>query len=89
MRTLLLIVGCVMAVLNASAAFSQEPQSPPLPLKRQMVACMNKSMSANRTLSYNDAQKDCKDRVLVKGQNGIGKRALAANAADAPSLKNP
>jgi hypothetical protein len=78
-----------MAMLNASAAFSQEPQTPPLSLKRQMVACMNKSMSANRTLSYNDAQKDCKDRVLANGQNGIGKRALAANAADAPALKNP
>jgi hypothetical protein len=89
MRTLLLTVGCVMAMLCAPAAFSQEPQSPPLSLKRQIVACMNKSMSANRTLSYNDAQKDCKDRVLASGQNGIGKRALAANAADAPALKNP
>jgi hypothetical protein len=89
MRTLLLTVGCVMAVLNASAAFSQEPPSPPLSLKRQMVACMTKSMSANRTLSYNDAQKDCKDRVLAAAQSGIGKRALAANAADAPALKNP
>jgi hypothetical protein len=89
MRTLLLIVGCAMAMLNASAAFSQEPQTPPLSLKRQMAACMNKSMSANRTLSYNDAQKDCKDRVLANGQNGMGKRALAANAADAPALKNP
>jgi hypothetical protein len=89
MRTLLLTVGCATAMLNASAAFSQEPQTPPLSLKRQMVACMNKSMSANRTLSYNDAQKDCKDRVLANGQNGMGKRALAANAADAPALKNP
>jgi hypothetical protein len=89
MRTLLLTVGCAMAMLNASAAFSQEPQTPPLSLKRQMVACMNKSMSANRTLSYNDAQKDCKDRALAAGQNTIGKRALAANAADAPALKNP
>jgi hypothetical protein len=89
MRTSVLIVGCVMAMLNASAAFPQEPQSPPLSLKHQMAACMNKSMSANRTLSYNDAQKDCKDRVLTSGQTGIGKRALAANAADAPALKNP
>jgi hypothetical protein len=89
MRTALLILGCSMSMLNASAAFSQEPQSPPLPLKRQMVACMNKSMSANRTLSYNEAQKDCKERVLAAGQNAIGKRALAANAADAPALKNP
>jgi hypothetical protein len=87
MRTSLLTAGCLMAMLNASAAFCQEPQSPPLSLKRQMVACMTKSMSANRTLSYNDAQKDCKDRVSA--QNGIGKRALAANAADAPALKNP
>jgi hypothetical protein len=88
MRTLLLIVGCVMATLNTSAAFSQEAQSPPPSLKRQIAACMNKSMSANRTLSYNDAQKDCKERVLAAGPNAIGKRALADNAADAPALKN-
>jgi hypothetical protein len=89
MRTLLLTLGCVMAMVNGSAAFSEEPQSPPLSPKRQMVACMTKSMSANRTLSYNDAQKDCKERVLASGQSGIGKRALAANAADAPAIKNP
>jgi hypothetical protein len=89
MRMLFLIVGGVMAMVNAPAAFSQEPQNPPLSHKRQMAACMTKSMSANRTLSYNDAQKDCKEHVLAIGQNGIGKRALAANAADAPALKNP
>ncbi len=77
-----------MAMLNAAAALSQEPQSPPVPIRRQIAACMTKSMSANRTLSYNDAQKDCKDRVLANSQT-IGKRALAANESDAPALKNP
>jgi hypothetical protein len=89
MRTVFLIVGCLTAMLNASAAFSQEAQTPPPSLKRQMVVCMTKSMSANRTLSYNDAQKDCKDRILAAGQTAIGRRALAANAADAPVLKTP
>jgi hypothetical protein len=89
MRTLLLGSSCLILVLNASAVLAQELQSPPVSLKRQMVACMTKSMSSNRTLSYNDAQKDCKDRIFANGQTGIGKRALAANAADTPTLKNP
>jgi hypothetical protein len=27
--------------------------------KRQMIGCMNKRMSASRTVSYNDAKKAC------------------------------
>ena len=89
MRILLATMGLTAALLQASPAFSQEAESPPLSLKRQMVICMNKSMAADRTLSYNAAQKDCKDRMLSQTQRSIGKRTLAANAADAPVLKNP
>ena len=89
MRILLPTLGLTLAMLQAPAAFCQEPESPPISLKRQMVMCMNKSMAADRTLSYNAAQKDCKDRLLTQTQHAIGKRALAANAADAPVLKNP
>jgi hypothetical protein len=89
MRILVATMGLTVAMLQASPAICQEPQSPPLPLKRQMVICMNKSMAADRTLSFNAAQKDCKDRLLTQNASGIGKRTLAANATDSPALKNP
>lgn len=78
-----------MALLQASPALCQEPENPPPSLKRQMVLCMNKSMAADKSLSYNAAQKDCKARLVTQTQRDFGKRALAANAADAPPLKNP
>jgi hypothetical protein len=58
-------------------------------VKRQMVLCMNKSMSANKTLSYNDAERDCKQNVLARNPIATAKRSLTANAADTPTLKNP
>ena len=40
-------------------ALSRDAQSQSVPNKRQMVGCMTKRMSANRTVSYNDAKKAC------------------------------
>lgn len=44
----------------------------------QIVACMKKRMASNRLVSYNQAAKDCKERVL----NGAG-RETPLVAADA------
>jgi hypothetical protein len=88
MRILLATMGLAVAMLLASPAFCQEPDTQ-ISLKRQMVICMNKIMAADKTLSYNAAQKDCKERLLTQSQQVNGKRTLAANAADAPVLKNP
>ena len=32
-------------------------------MKRQMAECMTKRMTANKTLSYNDARKGCMERL--------------------------
>jgi hypothetical protein len=89
MRKVLLMIGMV-AALHATVALADDPDAAPVSAKRQMVICMNKSMSANKTLSYNDAQRACKERLSALSQSGgIGKHALAANASDAPALKTP
>jgi hypothetical protein len=91
MRIAVLIVGLAASTFTLSIASADELDAAPVSAKRQMVICMNKGMSANKTLSYNDAQRDCKEKLLAHVQtgNGTGKRQLTANAADAPALKSP
>jgi hypothetical protein len=54
-------------------SFASDPAATPLTVKRQMVDCMTKRMTANRTLSYNSATQLCKDALQVQ------KAALASN----------
>jgi hypothetical protein len=35
--------------------------------RRQLIACMNKRMSASRSISYNEASKVCKDQLKADG----------------------
>jgi hypothetical protein len=83
------LAGLAISMLSASWAIADEPAAVAVSIKRQMVVCMNKNMAADRTLSYNEAQKDCKDRLVARGQPPIGKQALASNAADSAAHKTP
>jgi hypothetical protein len=49
-------------ILGAQTAGAQ-PESPAVIAKHQLVECMTKRMSANRTLSYNDAMRACRERL--------------------------
>jgi hypothetical protein len=49
-------------ILGAQTAGAQ-PESPAAIAKHQLVECMTKRMSVNRTLSYNDAMRACKERL--------------------------
>jgi hypothetical protein len=57
-----LAIGLCSALLGANA-----PAAPPVSqaaiVKRQMYECMARRMGANKTLSYNDALRTCKERV--------------------------
>jgi len=73
-----------------AAAIAEESQAQALSIHRQIVVCMTKSMTANRTLSYNDAERICKESVTARNQPAVtAKRALTADAAVAPALKTP
>jgi hypothetical protein len=50
-------------ILLGSQAASAQPQSAAVIAKRQLSECMTRRMSADKTLSYNDALRVCKERL--------------------------
>jgi hypothetical protein len=55
-------IACSSLILGAQVVGAQ-PESPAIIAKHQLSECMSKQMSANRSLSYNDAMRACKQRL--------------------------
>jgi hypothetical protein len=51
------------AVLAAVQPSSAQPESPAVIAKQQLTQCMTKRMAADRTVSYNEALRTCKERL--------------------------
>jgi hypothetical protein len=51
------------SLLLCAQMVGAQPERPAVIAKHQLSECMTKRMSANRTLSYNDALRACKERV--------------------------
>jgi hypothetical protein len=68
--TLILATAGAVVAASSSPAFAADWNGQPLAVKRQMVSqvisCMKKRMAADRTISYNQAAKIC--RETVEGQ---------------------
>jgi hypothetical protein len=60
--TLFALVGAVGMTFQAMAVDPNRPVSP----RRQLAVCMNKQMSASRTISYNQATAVCKAQLKPK-----------------------
>jgi len=78
MTRLLKALACCGLIL-APPIVSAEPESPAVIAKRQLHECMSKRMSANRSLSYNDAMRACKERLQPP------KDLASINPAEAPT----
>jgi hypothetical protein len=63
MTAIALTIGLGGAVLIGAHAVAAPPSSQAALVKRQINDCMTRRMGANRTLSYNDAMRMCKERV--------------------------
>jgi hypothetical protein len=50
-------------VLMSAHALADPSTNRPLSPRHQLVACMTRQMTVNRTLSYNDASKMCKAQL--------------------------
>ena len=50
----------------------------------QMVGCMRKQMSANNTISYNEAMKVCKDQMSKQNDNSAARTLVASDAQTKP-----
>jgi hypothetical protein len=54
------------SVLASAELLAGESATPPQYSRRQLADCMTKRMYSDRTLSYNDAAKACKDQLRGK-----------------------
>lgn len=73
------------AATPESSYHSSEPRA--VSAKRHMVDCMNRQMTASRTLSYNEASRICKDQLkdqLIAQQAPLGAPGTAQKAVSAP-----
>jgi hypothetical protein len=77
--TAIALTGLIFVGMQALAVDST---SQPAMSKRQMIAqvvgCMRKRMSANKSSSYNDAMKACKDQIHKQSDN-LASGALVAS----------
>jgi hypothetical protein len=62
MKRFLEAIACSSLMLGAQTV-SAQPESAAVLAKHQLSECMIKRMSANRSLSYNDALRACKERL--------------------------
>jgi hypothetical protein len=63
MNRTLAIIAMTGTILMGSPAPAVNSMSPSALVRRQLAVCMTKHMSADRTLSYNEATKMCKDQL--------------------------
>jgi hypothetical protein len=72
----------ISTLIAGAAAVASPPNSQGATLKRQLNECMAKRMGANRTLSYNDAMRACKELLQP------GKESLASINQVQPAANN-
>jgi hypothetical protein len=60
MQRRFILVGLILAAAQVMAA---PPESQASVVKRQINSCMVRRMGADKTLSYNDAMRMCKERI--------------------------
>ena len=65
MNRALIAIGVTSALLMVAQACADPANRPQTP-RRQLMDCMSRRMSADRTLSYNDAVKRCKEQMKTQ-----------------------
>jgi hypothetical protein len=65
MTAIALTIGLGGAVLIGAHAVAAPPTSQSALMKRQINDCMTRRMGSNRTLSYKDAMRACKERIQL------------------------
>jgi hypothetical protein len=60
------VIAMTSMLFVGAQAFSDHPPSHAAMNRRQIINCMSKQMAANKSISYNDAAKTCKDQLKVQ-----------------------
>ena len=88
MNRVLAVVAIASAVFCGAQALADDSIHQPTISKRQMivqiVGCMKKRMSTNRAISYNEAEKACKDQITKQNDNSISGTLVASDALGKP-----
>jgi hypothetical protein len=87
MKRITLILATASTVAAASPAFASDWKAQPLAVKRQMVtqviSCMKKRMSNDRSMSYNQAAKECRETVEGQLEKSTSGPLVASDAGAA------
>jgi hypothetical protein len=78
MNRVLMLIATAGVMLVGTQAIAIDPAGHSRSSRRQVMDCMTKRMSANKTVSYNEAIKACKDQMKTQSDN------LASNAPIKP-----
>jgi hypothetical protein len=79
MTSVMLVSARALAVDSVSQSTMSKRQ-----LIAQMVGCMRKQMSANNTISYNEAMKACKDQISKQNDNSASRTLVASDTQTKP-----
>ncbi|MGO9847670.1 MAG: hypothetical protein ACLPKT_14055 [Methylocella sp.] len=79
MTSVMLVGARALAVDSVSQSTMSKRQ-----LIAQMVGCMKKRMSANNTISYNEAMKACKDQISKQSDNSASRTLVASDTPTKP-----
>jgi hypothetical protein len=63
MKRFLTAVGSTTLIFIGAHTALAQPESAAVIAKRQLSECMSRRMSADKSLSYNDARRVCKERL--------------------------
>jgi hypothetical protein len=73
MKRVVTVIALTGVICVGTQALTVGSTSPPTMSKRQMIVqtadCMRKRMSADKSSSYNDAMKTCKDQINKQSNN--------------------
>ncbi len=88
MNRVLAVITMIGAVFWGAQVLAVDSIRQPTMSKRQMIVqivwCMKKRMSTNKTISYNEAAKACKDQINKQNDNPISGALVASDAPGKP-----
>ena len=83
MERVWILISLSSAIFLSTGAHADDSLHGSIATKRQIFSCMTKRMSNDRTISYNDAEKTCKQSSPAR------KDTLAVNAPVKTAVKTP
>ncbi len=82
--TALAMTGLLIGAQALAVDSTGQPTMSKRQLIAQMVGCMRKQMSANNTISYNEAMKACKDQISKQTDNSASRTLVASDTLTKP-----